>query len=95
MRPFPCEATDESWPMAEKSLVNDVAETAAAAVVAVVDPVVVAVDDFFELLPQATSPAASTRATDKTLVRLTVKFILPPFCHPVSEGARSPKPRRC
>src|SRR5438105_7122817 len=44
--PFPCAASDLSWAMAEKSLVNDVAEMdAAAAVVGVDAPVFVFVFD--------------------------------------------------
>jgi len=85
MRPFPAAATDVSWLMAEKSLVNDVAEMLAAAAVvgaavgAEADVVAVLtleeLDDLEELL-QATNPKVVTAATDSAAARFTEKLMV-------------------
>ena len=88
MLPLPEEASDFSWAMAEKSLVNELTDrlAAGAAVVAVdpavvaVEPAVVAVDDDLELpQPVRANPvsAATEAAAAKARVRDVDKEIPP------------------
>src|SRR5438132_13526971 len=73
--PFPCAASDLSCAMAEKSLVNEDAETeATAAVVGVDAPVFV----FFDEL-QVDRPIPNKATADKALTRRSERLTVPPL----------------